>query len=163
MPFTRFFGDNWIPTLKRCKTWTEWLSLTKDFESAWHSMLNLKTHQILQKECTFAFHEKRPREDSHPWNVPWPSDSHRRLDILGDSKVVINWMNGDWEVKGQEHDMHVRGIIDQFVRWYLGGIFRPRNDDESSWCRHIYRESNKAADTHANWLMDNGDSNPGAQ
>ena len=29
--------------------------------------------------------------------------------------------------------------------------------------RHIFRESNKAADTHANWLMDNGDSGPGAQ
>ena len=29
MPFTRFFGDDWIPMLKRCKTWTEWLSLTK--------------------------------------------------------------------------------------------------------------------------------------
>ena len=43
-----------------------------------------------------------------------------------------------------------------------GGIFRPRND-ECCWCRHVYRESNKAADTHANWLMDNGDSNPGAQ
>ena len=28
---------------------------------------------------------------------------------------------------------------------------------------HIFRESNKAADTHANWLMDNGDSVPGAQ
>ena len=39
---------------------------------------------------------------------------------------------------------------------------RPRND-ESSWCRHVFRESNKAADTHANWLMDNGDSTPGAQ
>ena len=42
MPFTRFFGDAWIPKLKRCKTWTEWLSLTKDFEYAWHSLLNLK-------------------------------------------------------------------------------------------------------------------------
>ena len=27
----------------------------------------------------------------------------------------------------------------------------------------FFRESNKAANTHANWLMDNGDSNPGAQ
>ena len=27
----------------------------------------------------------------------------------------------------------------------------------------IFRESNKAADTHANWLMDNGDSGPGAR
>ena len=102
------------------------------------------------------------RDDSNPWNVAWPSDSHCRLEILGDSKVVINWMNGDWEVKGNEHDAHVRDVIDQFVRWYLGGTFRPRND-ESRWCRHVFRESNKAGDTHANWLMDNGDSNPGAQ
>ena len=27
----------------------------------------------------------------------------------------------------------------------------------------VFFESNKAADTHANWLMDNGDSGPGAQ
>ena len=33
----------------------------------------------------------------------------------------------------------------------------------SCWCRHVFRESNKAANTHANWLMDNGDSSPGAQ
>ena len=57
--------------------------------------------------------------------------------ILGDSKVVVNWMNGDWEVKGSEHILHVRNVIDQFVRWYLGGIFRPRND-ESCWCRHVF-------------------------
>ena len=71
-------------------------------------------------------------------------------------------MNGDWEVKGNEHKSHVSDVIDQSVRWYLGGTFRPRND-ESCWCRHVFRESNKAADTHGNWLMDNGDSNPGSQ
>ena len=98
-----------------------------------------------------------------PWNVSWPSYNHRRLEILRDSKVVINWMNGNLEVKGHEHNTHVRNITDQFVKWYLSGTFRPRNDDESCWCRHIFHESNKAADAHANWLMDNGDSNPGAQ
>ena len=71
-------------------------------------------------------------------------------------------MNGAWEVKGEEHAIPVRGVVDQFVRWFLGGTFRPRTD-ENDWCRHIFRESNKAADTHANWLMDNGDSGPGAQ
>ena len=80
---------------------------------------------------------------------------------LGDNKVVINWMNGAWEVKGEEHAIPVRGVVDQFVRWFLGGTFRPRTD-ENDWCRHIFRESKKAADTHANWLMDNGDSGPGA-
>ena len=71
-------------------------------------------------------------------------------------------MNGAWEVKGEEHAIPVRGVVDQFVRWFLGGTFRPRTDG-NDWCRHIFRELNKAADTHANWLMDNGDSGPGAQ
>ena len=58
---------------------------------------------------------------------------------------------GVWEVKGEEHAIPVRGVVDQFVRWFLGGTFRPRTD-ENDWCRHIFGESNKAADTHANWL-----------
>ena len=70
-------------------------------------------------------------------------------------------MNGAWEVKGEERAIPVRDV-DQFVRWFLGGTFRPRTD-ENDWCRHTFRESNKAADTHADWLMDNGDSGPGAQ
>ena len=56
----------------------------------------------------------------------------------------------------------MRGVVDQFVRWFLSGTFRPRND-EGGWCRHIFRESNKVDDTHANWLMDNGDPGHGAQ
>ena len=135
----------------------------KDFEYAWHSMLNLKyTPDSARGAVTLANHEKGQRDYRNPWNVAWPSDSHRRLEILGDSKVVINWMNGDWDVKGNEHTAHVRDVFHQFVRWYLSGTFRPRND-EGLWRRHVFRESNNAADTHANWLMDNGDSGHGAQ
>ena len=46
--------------------------------------------------------------------------THRRLEVLGDSKAVLNWMNGSWEVKGDEHAVPVRGVVDQFVRWYFG-------------------------------------------
>ena len=46
-----------------------------------------------------------------------------------DNKVVINWMNGAWEVKGEEHAIPVRGVVNQFVRWFLGGTFRPRTDE----------------------------------
>ena len=105
---------------------------------------------------------KRPRDDSDPWNVAWSSDTHRRLEVLGDNKVEINWMNGAWEVKGDEHAVPVRGVVGQLVRWYLDGAYRQRTD-ETYWCRHICCESNNAADTHANWLMDNDDSGPGAQ
>ena len=58
--------------------------------------------------------------------------------------------------------MPVGGVVDQLVRWYLCGTFLPRTD-ETEWCGHIIRQCNKAADTHANWLMDTGDSGPGAQ
>ena len=34
---------------------------------------------------------------------------------------------------------------------------------KNGWCRHIFRESNKASDIHANRVMDNGDSGLGAQ
>ena len=125
-------------------------------------MLNLKPPES-SSACDFPVERsKRPRDDSDPWNVALPSDTHRRLEVLGDNKVVINWMNGAWEVKGEEHAVPVRGVVDQFVRLFLGGTFRPGTDENDS-CRHIFRESNKAADTHTNWLMDNGDSGPGAQ
>ena len=79
------------------------LSLTKEFEHSWHVMLNLKP---LESSCAcdvLVERSKRPRDDSDPWNVAWPSDTHRRWEVLGDNKVVINWMNGAWEVKGEEH------------------------------------------------------------
>ena len=71
-------------------------------------------------------------------------------------------MNFSWEVNGDQHAVSVREVVDQFVRWFLGGTFWPRNG-AIDWCRHIFREWNKAADTHANWLMDNGDTGFGAQ
>ena len=100
--------------------------------------------------------------DSAPWNAAWSPVKHRFLEILGDHKVVINWVNGAWKVKGDEHTVLVRGVVDHFVLWYLDGTFLPRTD-ETDWCRHIFRESNKVADTHGNWLMDNDDSGPGVQ
>ena len=87
--------------------------------------------------------KRRPRDDSDPWNVAWCPDEHRRLEILGDNKVVINWMNGAWKVMGDEHAVPVRGVVDQLVRWYLGGTFRPRTH-ETHWCRHIFWESNES-------------------
>ena len=59
---------------------------------------------------------KRPRDDSDPWSVAWPSDTHRFLEVLGDNMVVINWMNGAWEVRKEEHVIPVRCVVDQFVR-----------------------------------------------
>ena len=113
--------------MKAYNTWTEWLSLTKEFEHSWHVMLNLKPLES-PIVCDFPVERsKRPRDDSDPWNVAWPSDTHRRLEVLGDNKVVINWMNGAWEVKGDEHAVPVRGVVDQFVRVVPGRYFPAEN------------------------------------
>ena len=121
--------------------------------------VELETSRVFECVRCFCGTWKKPACGRDPWNVAWSSDTHRRLEVLGDNKVVINWMNGVWEVKGDEHVVPVRGVVDQFVQWYLDGTsFRPRIY-ETDWCRHIFSESNKGADT----LMDNEDSGPGAQ
>ena len=63
--------------------------------------------------------QKKSRDDSDPRNVAWPSDKHRRLEVLGDNKVVINWMNGAWEVKGEENAIPVRGVVAVVPGWYF--------------------------------------------
>ena len=74
------------------------------------SIEKLSQQDKLQRACDAPVERsKRPRDDSDPWSVAWPSDTHRRLEVLGDNKVVINWMNGAWEVKGEEHAILVRG------------------------------------------------------
>ena len=93
-PFSRFFGDAWISKIKECKTWAEWCSLTKEFQESWHVMLNLKPPESSCASCDAAVdREKRPRDDSDPWTIAWCPDEHRRLEVWGDNKVVINWMS----------------------------------------------------------------------
>ena len=157
------FGDAWISKIKACKAWAEWYSLTKEFEQSWHVMLNLKPPESSCVSCDApAEREKRPRDDSDPWTVAWCPDKHRRLEILGDNKVVINWMDGAWEVKGEEHTVLV-------VVWLINlccGTWVELSGRELVRLVGVgtfFREHDKAASTHANWLMDNGDSGPGAQ
>ena len=35
------------------------------------------------------------------------------MEFWGDSMVVINWVNGAWELKGHEHAEAVREVVDQ--------------------------------------------------
>ena len=53
-------------------------------------MLNLKLPESSSVCDPPAERSKRPRDDSDPWNVVWSSETHRRLQVLGDNKVVIN-------------------------------------------------------------------------
>ena len=107
------------------------------------------------RRCSWTL--KKPRDHSDPWSVAWPSDTNRPFEVSVNNKVVINRMNGVWEVKNEEHAIFP-WVVDQFVRWLLGRTFRS-STVSNDWCRHVFRESNKTADTHANWLMDNSERN----
>ena len=100
------FTATWTK-LMACNTWTEWFSLTKEFEHSWHVMVNLKPPESPSVCDAPVERAKRPRDDSDPWNVAWSSKTHRRLEVLGDNKVVFNWTNGAREVEGDE-----RGVVD---------------------------------------------------
>ena len=125
-PFAFSLGDAWLPKL----------TLTKGFEHSSHAMLNLKRPESSCDSDAPVDRSKRPRDDSDPWSVAWPSDTHRRLKVLGENKVMINLMNGALEVK-KKHAIPVRGGVDSFVRCLLGGTFRPRTDKD--WCGQIFR------------------------
>eukprot|EP00973_Karenia_brevis_P040018 5525708-Karenia_brevis.AAC.1 len=71
-----------------------------------------------------------------------------RLEIVGDSKLVINWINGLWRCKyhiyrGRLAILHK--IIEELIVNYG---FRPRCET-AEWSRHVYRELNGEADALA--------------
>ena len=59
-PFTRFLGDTWIPRLKACNTWTEWLSL--------------KPHEF-SSVCDFP--AERPKKDHVMTGIPGMLHGHQ--------------------------------------------------------------------------------------
>ena len=125
-------------------------------------MLNLKPPES-SCACDFLVERsKRQRDDSDPWNVAWPSDTHRRLEVLGDNMVVINWMNG----LGRSRAMSMLFLS---VVWWInlcGGSWVVLSGRELMRMIGVgisFVSRTKLRDTHANWLMDNGDSGPGAQ
>ena len=69
------------------KTWTEWLSLTQELEHSWHVMLNLKPPESSCACDVTVERTKRPRDDSDPCYVAWPSDTHRRLEVLETTRL----------------------------------------------------------------------------
>ena len=114
-------------------------------------MLNLKPPESSSVCDPLVERSKRPRDDSDPWNVAW-HQIHIVVWSLGDNKVVINWTIVFRKSRAMSMLFLCVVLVDQFVRWFLGGAFRPRTD-ENDWCRHIFRESNKAAGKHVHWLM----------
>ena len=75
-------------------------------------------------------------------------DGHCRLEICGDSKVVINWVNAEWPSKFLPYSKAV-GRMQQTLHTLVADFaVRPRLDS-CDFCRHIFRELNRDADALA--------------
>ena len=87
--------------------------------ASWHAMLNLKSPESTATASCDApvEREKRPRDYSDSWTMSWSLDKCRRLEILGDSKLVISWINGTWEVRSKEDVEIERDIVLVFERY----------------------------------------------
>ena len=72
-----------------------------------------------------------------------------RLEVCGDSSVIVNWCNGIWPVKFLPYCRRVSRLQCQLHELVLFGSVHPR-EDSADFCRHVYRELNGRADAMAN-------------
>ena len=102
-----------------------------------------------RKACQKASEAPRKPARDISWHpMPW-DDSGKRFEVLGDSLLILSWINGEWRCKYRLYEDRV-GI----ARASLGNLhashgFLPRQT-ATNWARHIYRELNKDADKLAN-------------
>ena len=89
--------------------------------------------------------KKKPR-DSSPL-VPWKPTSDKRLtlEIRGDSKTVVDWVNGHAKVKSLESTITTAQNL--LWRWWSRGVDLRRR--VADWAVLIFREQNKDADVGA--------------
>ena len=89
--------------------------------------------------------------------VAWRRCEHEQetvpVEILGDSELVISWLNGLAAIKSPTHCGQVSGVVRALTGSWRAGHIIPRTAT-ADWYRHVYREFNKEADELANKAMD---------
>jgi len=76
-------------------------------------------------------------------NVAWSAlnGKRKRIELMGDSKVVVNWANAVWPVKNLYFTMMVSSVMNLIWSWHANNLVAPRQD-HCNYFRHIYRELN---------------------
>eukprot|EP00973_Karenia_brevis_P037423 5160788-Karenia_brevis.AAC.1 len=73
-----------------------------------------------------------------------------RVEILGDSLLVVNWLRGLWDIKFRIYKHRVAHMVNQLERLCQQCLIAPATDS-SDFHRHVYRELNTEADAKANF------------
>ena len=80
------------------------------------------------------------------WNLGPACSS--RLEITGDSKLVVNWINGTWRCRFNVYGRRLRKLHGSLEDMSKNLGLRPRQDS-ADWSRHAHRELNSEADSLA--------------
>ena len=103
--------------------------------------------EMIQGNESDIQHLREPRQvDQQEFGVHWNSllDVQHRIELCGDSKVVVNWCEAFWPVRNPRfRDFVHDSMRDMHQWWHLGCQPRMRH---TPWCRHIFREYNSLAD-----------------
>ena len=86
----------------------------------------------------------KKREKLRIWDPAWRNQM--RIQILGDSNLIVNWMNGKWKINNPKFRMMVQKTQNMLDKTHL----RPLGDHLDMF-QHIYRDCNQEAKrlTHA--------------
>ena len=134
----------------------EWRKTEKRFIEGAYARVNFrvlehrfgKQSNAKPKESTTQRPSKKPR---HFRSVPvdWQCGDARRIEFVGDSLLVINWLRGLWEIK---YECYQRRVFKLSAQWGAACnrhcIAPPR--DHHDFHRHVFRELNAEADAKAN-------------
>ena len=91
---------------------------------------------------------KKPRTVERPI-VLWRAGGGHRVEFVGDSLLVINWMRGLWEIKYQRYYSRVCEMLSWCEKLSRTSKATPP-DDHLDFHRHIFGEINADADSKAN-------------
>ena len=103
-------------------------------------------------------HSQKKARDLEDLVLPWMQyDCAIAAEIVGDNELVIHWANGAARTMDPKHTTAAEQNVNELGRLWYSGLIAPRVPTVD-WCRHVFRERNKAADALANRAMDSSSS-----
>ena len=81
--------------------------------------------------------------------IRWGAGSMARMEIIGDSELVVNWLNGDYEIRNPEITQQLGHTMLKIHESVLQGHCTFRTSTARP-ARHVKRAWNTLADTVAN-------------
>ena len=124
------FGDQW----KQKAASTDWVQMKGEIRDAAYKMFNMASLEERFRNRTPKKHptgeplRKRPRvtfREPMQWTT---SPGVPRVEVLGDSLLIISWLNGLWRCRYRIHNARVRTGHSFIQQMFENASVRPRED-----------------------------------